>query len=299
MQWLIRQPVDHAIINTRFYFHSLIGIHYAEEKGIKPIIIDHGSAHLTIGNPVVDIFIAVFEHVFTNIVKRHEADYYAVSEAGARWLEHFNINAKGTLCNSIDAECFRNNASNRDFRQNLGISSNDFLVSFTGRFIPEKGIRPLMDAAEMLLANTNIHFALAGEGPLEQEITDKKLSNVHNLGKLSSPDVAALLLTSNAFCLPTRSEGFSTSLLEAAACGAVPIVTSVGGVEELMPTNEYGVLLSQASGAEIKEAVLNLSNNIVECNRMAHRIKSRVRNEFSWQSTTHKVIAACSQANDG
>lgn len=299
VKWITEQPINYVIVNTRFYFHSLLGIHLAESKGIKPIVIDHGSAHLTMGNPLLDIFVSAYEHAFTGIVKHHEADYYAVSQAGVRWLNHFGIEAKGTLCNSIDADRFKSNASARDFRKELDIGPEAFLVSFTGRFIPEKGIGPLMDAAEALVQHGDIQFALAGEGPLEQEITRRNLPNVHIVGRLSSPDVAALLLASDAFCLPTRSEGFSTSLLEAAACEVTPIVTNVGGVEELMPTEEYGILLSQASGAKIRDAVLNLSENIIKCSQMAHRINFQIRNEFSWQTTAHKAIAACKQANNG
>ena len=297
LKWLNEQPVDYVIVNTRFYIHSLLGIRLAESKGIKPIVIDHGSAHLTMGNRLVDVFVSAYEHAFTSIIKRHEVDYYAVSQAGVRWLNHFGIAAKGTLCNSIDAVQFKSSASARDFRKELDIGPEDFLVSFTGRFIPEKGIGPLMDAAEALAQHGDIRFALAGEGPLEQEITEKNLPNVHIVGRLSSPDVAALLLASDAFCLPTRSEGFSTSLLEAAACGTVPIVTNVGGVDELMPSNSFGIVLQQAKKEDVEESILALCKDRSLCCKMANCINRRVREEFSWQSTALKTAEACKRAN--
>ena len=249
------------------------------------------------GNSLIDVFVAAYEHVFTSIVKRHDADYYAVSQAGVKWLKHFGITAKGTLCNSIDADHFRNSASTRDFRKELGIGSEDFLVSFTGRFIPEKGIGPLMDAAETLLQYGDIHFTLAGEGPLEQEIAERNLPNVHIVGRLNSSDVAALMLASNAFCLPTRSEGFSTSLLEAAACGTVPIVTKVGGVHELIATDEFGMVLEHANGKEVANMVRKLKTNPDLRTFMEVNLRHRVETEFSWDKTACAVKKACTQAN--
>ena len=44
---IYEKPVDYVVINTRFYPHTFIGAQHAATKGIKPIIIDHGSAYLT------------------------------------------------------------------------------------------------------------------------------------------------------------------------------------------------------------------------------------------------------------
>ena len=86
MRYLHEQDIDYVTINTRFYRHTLEGIALAEAKGIRPVIVDHGSAHLTMGSKVVDPFVAAVEHAVTELVKRHPADYYAVSLAGKEWL---------------------------------------------------------------------------------------------------------------------------------------------------------------------------------------------------------------------
>ena len=95
MAYLHNQNIDYVAINTRFYRHTLEGIALAEAKGIRPIIVDHGSAHLTMGSKLVDPFVATVEHAVTELVKRHSADYYAVSFAGTEWLRHFGIEAAG------------------------------------------------------------------------------------------------------------------------------------------------------------------------------------------------------------
>ena len=42
-----------VIVNTRFYPHSLAGLAFARNRGIAPVLIEHGSAHLTLGNPLL------------------------------------------------------------------------------------------------------------------------------------------------------------------------------------------------------------------------------------------------------
>ncbi|MEG0758261.1 MAG: glycosyltransferase family 4 protein [Raoultibacter sp.] len=297
MAYLEAQPIDNVIINTRFYFHSLEGVRFAEKKGVKPILIDHGSAHLTMGNSIIDIPVSAYEHAFTAMMKRHAIDYYAVSSAGVAWLTHFGIEARGVLSNSIDAETFRNRSSERNFRAELGLDDTTFVVSFVGRLIPEKGIAALAEAASLLKGEPAIQFLLAGDGPLATLFADGKYSNVHLLGKLDATDISALLSTANAFCLPTRSEGFSTSLLEAAAWGTTPIITQVGGVAELMPTSDYGLLLESANAPEIVAHIRTLAANPALNQQLGSNIKNRVDTLFSWDATANNVIAACAQAN--
>ena len=150
MRYLHEQDIDYVTINTRFYRHTLEGIALAEAKGIRPVIVDHGSAHLTMGSKVVDPFVAAVEHAVTELVKRHPADYYAVSLAGKEWLRHFSIEACGVLNNSIDAQAFADSASHRSFRRELGLSDEKLVIAFTGRLIPEKGIPALIEAASIL-----------------------------------------------------------------------------------------------------------------------------------------------------
>lgn len=296
MEYLQKQDIDYVAINTRFYRHTLEGIRLAEAKGIRPVVIDHGSAHLTLGNPLADPVVAWIEHAITSLVKRHPADYYAVSQAGVHWLKHFDINALGVLNNSIDAYAFLEASSQRSFRQECGIGDNALAVTFTGRLIPEKGIAAIIDAARLLIDNSQIHFFVAGDGPLETSIAKASLPNISFLGRLETSDISALLQDSDVFCLPSRSEGFSTSLLEAAACGNVPVITEVGGVQELIPSSDYGIVLPSADPIVIARELAELESDRKACCAIGSRISSRVVEEFSWSKTAALTAAACEYA---
>ena len=289
-------PTNFIVINTRFYPHTFLGVQHAEAAGIRPIVIDHGSAYLTFGNPVTDVAVKAYEHAITAKLKRHSIDFYGVSEASVEWLKTFGIKGLGVINNSIDADKYLAQASERNFKSELK-NKDCFLISFTGRLIPEKGVRNLLEAARLLSDDPQIQIALAGDGPLKQELTDRNPGNMHLLGRLDASDIAALLKQSDCFCLPTRSEGFSTSLLEAAACYATPIITNVGGVPELIPSPDYGVVLKSQDPYEIADAIRQLKANQKRNIALAANVGKRVRTTFSWEASAEKVIAACQQAN--
>ena len=299
MRRLRELTVDYILINTRFYPHTFLGIELAKFHNIIPVLIDHGSAYLTFGNRFLDKAVVLYEKAITALLKRNRIDFYGISKASQKWLDNFHISSCGVINNSIDADLYYKNASSRNFRSELYLSNETFLVVFTGRLIPEKGIINILNAARVLKSkNINAVFAIAGDGPLKKSIQENNPGNIYLLGKLSSEDISSLLIQGDAFCLPTRSEGFSTSLLEAAACYTTPIITNVGGVAELIPSEDFGIVLADnPTGEEISDAILLLIENEKQNHQMGLNIGSRVRKHFSWQQTATLVISACKKAN--
>ena len=294
------KDVDYVVVNTRFYPLSEAGVAFARGRGLGPVVIDHGSAHLTAGSALADVGIRRVEHIMTNRLRKYDARYYGVSQKSVEWLHHFGIEAKGVLNNAIDALAFRDATSQRDFRTELGLNDDAFVVTFTGRLEPEKGVMPLARTAAML-SNENVHILMAGDGSLRTSVEAETASNLHLLGALEGADVSALLQQSDAFCLPTRSEGFSTSLLEAAACGAVPVITDVGGVAELVPSAEFGRVLASRKPEAIAEALCELAGDRDLCSVMGASVRARVERCFTWKETARKTMEACkaAQRNEG
>lgn len=286
---------DGVLVNARFYGHSLEAMKFARRNGLKPVVLDHGSAYLTLGNVLFDAALAAYEQGVTALGKRYHADYYGVSRASARWLETFGIEALGVLPNAIDAEDFRESSSGRDFRAELGLLPETKLVATVGRVAPEKGMVQLVEAAK-LFESDGVAFAIAGDGPLLNELKAKAPENMHFLGSLKGGDVSALLSQASAFCLPSRSEGFCTSLLEASAWGCPSVITHVGGVDELVPDERFGVILPDAKPQTIVEGlakVLHEANTSEERRRL---ITAHLENGYGWNSAAESLVEAFDRA---
>lgn len=76
-----------------------------------------------------------------------------------------------------------------------------------------------------------------GKGAVLKELACEK---IHFLGLKNN--VADYLFCSNAFCLTSIYEGLPISLLEAMACGVIPICTNVGGVPDVVRDGVNGYL---------------------------------------------------------
>ncbi len=305
---VVAQAPDHIVVNTRFYPISLFGARLARDLGVRPVVIDHGSAHLTVGNRLADRAVEAVEHAMTRRILRFGGDYYGVSRASCAWLRHFGIEAHGVLPNAINADEFSAGASTRDFRRELGVPNDAFVVCFTGRLAPEKGPERLAEAVRRcngrraMRGAVPIEAVFAGEGPLRNAVAAAGGGRVHVLGALSSADVAALLATSDAFCLPTRSEGFSTSLLEAAAMGCAPVMPDVGGVAELLGDGgagaggPCGIVLADREPETVAGALEALAADPARARAMGAAAARRVRARCTWDATAAALRGACARA---
>ena len=283
--------VDGVLVNTRFYLHSLIGVQFAKRMGLRAVVLDHGSAYLTLGSRPLDWVIERYEDGITAWLKRRAVDFYGISKKSVEWLGHFGIEAKGVISNAIDAEAYRAQSSGKRFRKELGIAQSALFVAFVGRLVLEKGVRQLLEAMGELQSE-DIHLVIAGEGPLSAEIEICGLPNVHMLGRLDGADVAALLMDSDILCLPTRSEGFSTTLLEASACGVPCIVPDVGGAQELISDRENGFILKEVTAHELSDVLLESYEKMTELRKMGALSLSAVEASFSWSRTARSALRA-------
>ena len=363
-KWLESQHINYVVVNTRFYLLSEMGVEFAQAKGIVPVVIEHGSAHLTIGNPMLDQAVQAVEHGLTKRLAAYPAAFYGVSKRACDWLGHFGITADGVLPNAIDTDTFAASAAaaslppgNRSgseedetlskpaasFRDRFGLPAEAFVVAFVGRLVPEKGIENLVEAVNLMEVDRPVTLLIAGDGPLRNDLARK--AEAHNpeaamtndregtpaqspvcspcekpseagneehavrqgssapfnriilLGSLSKPQVADLLAQADVLCLPSRSEGFATVLLEASAAGTPCIATPVGGTDELFPTAGFGVVIPDAEPQTIAGALEAAAADPETWQAMGRHAAERVRSHFTWQTTAEALLTACRQIN--
>lgn len=290
-EWLESQHIDFIEVNTRFYPLSEQALAFAERKGVIPVLLEHGSAHLTMGNAMVDKGVQTVEHFMTRRCLRHPAAFHAVSKKASRWLDHFGIASCGELPNSIDADAYASEASDRDFRRELVVPEGALLVASVGRLVPEKGVLSMAEASKSL-ESRRIVMAVGGDGSLIDQLKAKEHDGLHVLGRLTRPDVAALLSQADLMCLPSRSEGFATSLLEAAACGTPALVTDVGGTDELIPDERFGAILPDMKPDTLIKALKQISENPETLAAQGRNVAEHVRENFSWAKTAEATLKA-------
>lgn len=123
------------------------------------------------------------------------------------------------------------------------------------------------------------------------EISARNQEGVIMLGKIDFEHIAALLKSTDVFCLPTDfPEGFPTSVLEAAAAGCFVVTTTSGGSKELIINDDYGIIMKRNDEEEIYESILKPVKDGAYRKLAVENSYKRLCDNFTWDKTSDKLI---------
>jgi len=165
----------------------------------------------------------------------------------------------------------------------LGIHPDCFVLCCVANFRAVKNHQALLKAFAGMTGQTGAHLLLAGDGELRTELealarTLRITEQTHFLGERE--DVAELLAASDAFVLPSFSEGTPLSVLEAMASGLPIIATSVGGLPELVRSGSEGVLVPPGSVEALQDAMVGIVSDIDSRRAMSRAARESVTVRF-------------------
>ncbi|MEM7334921.1 MAG: glycosyltransferase family 4 protein [Chloroflexota bacterium] len=136
-----------------------------------------------------------------------------------------------------------------DARHRLGISEDENLLLYVGRFSPEKGILELLDALAQQpdLLNQPFKLVLIGKGALESEIRHHighlELENqVSIMPWVAQDDLKLWYSAANVLLMPSWNEPLGKVFLEAMACGTPVIASDTEGPKDHVQIGKTGFL---------------------------------------------------------
>ena len=147
-------------------------------------------------------------------------------------------------------------------------------VLWLGSVMLRKGIPYLLEAA-LLLQKTDVRFVVAGPIYISQDKVINAPANVEFIGRVGRDQAAALYRQADVFVLPTLSDGFAITQLEAMAHGLPVITTSHCG--EVVTPGADGAIVPVGDSQALAEAILALDRDREKLRAMkrAAREKSR------------------------
>ncbi len=116
----------------------------------------------------------------------------------------------------------------------------DKIVTFLGRVTYQKGPEYFVQVAKRVLQyNPNVRFVMAGDGDMLPEmvrlVAHNKIANkFHFAGFLRGEEVSKMLAISDVYIMPSVSEPFGISPLEAMYCSVPVIISKQSGVAEIL-----------------------------------------------------------------
>lgn len=112
-------------------------------------------------------------------------------------------------------------------------------------------------------------------------------------------DIPALLQAATVVLLPSETEAFPTTLLEAAACGKPVVATPVGGIPEIVSDGETGLLVPYADPAGLSGAVRGLLADPTRTASMGENARRLAEERFGAKLWARRLDAVYTAALDG
>jgi glycosyltransferase involved in cell wall biosynthesis len=239
--------------------------------------------------------IASRDVLLDNFLVKNTSRIIAVSQAVKKRFSGLGEKKVSIIYNGVDIKKFIPGFRNSTLADKFGINKKDCVVSVVGRFSPEKGHRYLVGAVELIKNEIpNLKILMIGTG--NSESTNNLKREIKRSGTGSNfiftgftDNTAEMLKLSDMFCLPSLSEGFSRSLLEAMACGLPVIATSVGGNAEIVKNGVNGILVPPKNPDALAEAIKELSGSREKAGRMGSEARKLTEEKFSIEGNSGKT----------
>jgi glycosyltransferase involved in cell wall biosynthesis len=163
--------------------------------------------------------------------------------------------------------------------------SDQFTILFLGKVIERKGVHVLLNAVKKSnLPANKVSLIIAGDGDPEYKDFLKELSipmdiPVHFTGWLSSEQVASLYKQASIYVLPSNSDPWAISVVEAMQMETPVIVTNaVGCADDLVIEGETGYIVPVNNTTLIAKRLNELHSNL-ELRKMMAEKASRVASQ--------------------
>lgn len=184
--------------------------------------------------------------------------------------------------NFVDPEVYDRTRYDRVMRN--GLPNGKPVLMHISNFRPVKRVQDVVRVFARVRQELPATLVMVGDGPdrvlAEEEVRASGVeADVHFFGRIET--VAPLLANADLFLLPSESESFGLSALEALASGVPVIASDVGGLPEVVKHGETGALLPVGDTEAMAAGALEYLRDRARWEAASHAAASDARARFS------------------
>lgn len=173
-----------------------------------------------------------------------------------------------------------------ELKDNVEKMKKDDYVLFFGRLSEEKGLDIFLDVCKEL---PNIHFKIAGTGPLEKACTG--IENVEFVGFKTGKELEELIAKAKFSVYPSVwYENCPLSILEAESLGTPVITANYGGMKELVEDGRTGILVDKIDKYSLKKAIQDLYGDDKRIESMVKNCIAKRKDMISMERYCNKLL---------
>lgn len=268
---------DIVHVNSHLFLTSLQAVKAARSLGIPSVVTVHG--FMAERGMLLNILQRTYIRLVAKSIFENSSTVICLTDKDAASVAKIagSYDKISIVPNGVDVELF-NSSSEKD----------SDLITWVGRFVPEKGLVYLVEAMQEIVTHRqNTKLVLVGDGSLKFELmklTDKLglSKNVTFFGSAGRTEVAHLLSKSSIFAFPSLREGMPFALLEALASGNAVVASNIDGINVIIEDDWNGVLIPPRNSVELAHSILRLLNDDGLRRKLSENARVAVRERYSW-----------------
>lgn len=195
------------------------------------------------------------------------------------------------IYNGVDHEKFGTKLT----KTQKNIKNTEYIL-YIGNLKKNKGIFELLKGfAQIKDKYPTLKLLYAGPGSLKEELYQQaKNLDIHNnielLGPVNHSELPSLIQNAKLLALPSYNEGVPNVVLESMACGTPVLVTSVGGIPEVVDESICGVIIPPQNSNAVAQGLIKLLNKKWDAKKIQQHSQ-----QFSWEKNKSQLIEVLSK----
>jgi glycosyltransferase involved in cell wall biosynthesis len=283
---------DIVHIHCLYRFPVSFAAWYARKADVPYLISPHGGLDPYLyGQSRYNVFLKrIYERLFDFPNLNHSSAIHYTTEEEKKRAEFIGLKSKPVIVpNGIDWENYKFLPPKGKFRRRLNLDSHKPLVLFLGRINFKKGLDLLVPSFHYV-AKLHPDARLAIVGPdnegygskvrrwcQEQGIQDK----VYFVDCLGFHKVKEAYVDADLFVLPSYTENFGLTVVEAMACGCPVVISDQVNIWREIQNASAGIIVS-LDPLSIADAISRLITDRVEATIMGRRGRFTAKKCYAW-----------------
>jgi glycosyltransferase involved in cell wall biosynthesis len=194
-------------------------------------------------------------------------------------------------------------------RQALGITADEKLVLYVGRFDPRKGIETLVRAVHRsVLRETGKLKLIIGGGSVPGQSDGRERDRIESIvselgmghmvsfpGRLNREELPIYYAAADVSVVPSHYEPFGLVTIEAMAAGTPVVGSDVGGLQYTIDHGKTGLLAPPRDDEAFAAAIDRILTHDDFRNELGMAAKRRVQEHFSWDGVASQLSGLYTQ----
>lgn len=270
------------IIHAHFYSIAAIASVLKKKYDIPLVITEHSSKLNKSGDEISSLD----KKIATKAYKNCDCLICVSNTLKNNILRNFNHDSV-VIPDMVDNQIYSFSERNKN--------TSPFVYVAVGNLLPIKALDKLVEAFAKVKDDSEL--IIIGEGPERENLQNliKKLelnAQVKLMGQLNRLQINEIFQKSHVFVLPSQSETFGVSYIEAMYAGLPVIATRCGGPESFVDENN-GLLVGVNNVDELAEAMRLIRQNYENYNPM--QISEKCSEKFTPEVVAEKIISVYNQ----